>query len=81
MPIYLGPRVIEGSLHSLDNNIRHVGIMLTMNGLELSVLKTRSKVIHEEFEKLSVKFKTLQLNSGTLHNSTPPSSAVWRMSV
>jgi hypothetical protein len=50
MPIYLDPRVIEGSLYSLDNDIKHSSIISTMNGLELSVLENRMKTTVEELK-------------------------------
>jgi archaellum component FlaC len=60
MPIYLDPRVIEGSLHSLDNDIKHHSITATMNGLELSVLEHRVKDTIEELKNLSVDFNTFK---------------------
>jgi archaellum component FlaC len=58
--IYLDPRVIEGSLYSLDNNTKYNLIMSTMNGLELSVLENRLKTTVEELQNLSVKFNTFK---------------------
>jgi hypothetical protein len=62
MPIYLDPRVIEGSLLSLDNNIRHHFIVSTMNGLEHSILENRLKMMVEELKNLSVEFNTFKHN-------------------
>jgi hypothetical protein len=58
MPIYLDPRVIEGSLYSLGNDTKHNSIMSTMNGLELSVLENRLKTTVEELKNLSVELNT-----------------------
>jgi hypothetical protein len=60
MPIYLDPRVIEGSLQPLDNDAKHNSIVLTINGLELSVLENRLKTMVEELKNLSVDFNTSQ---------------------
>jgi hypothetical protein len=62
MLIYLDPRVIEGTLLSLDNYIRHHTIVSTMNGLEHSVLENRLKTTVEELKNLSVKFNTFKHN-------------------
>jgi CheY-specific phosphatase CheX len=60
MPIYLDPRVIEGSLLSLDNDIKHHLIVSMMNGLELSVLENHLKTTIEELKNLSVEFNTFK---------------------
>jgi hypothetical protein len=60
MPIYLDPRVIEGSLLSLDNDIKHDSIISTMNGLELSILENRLKTMVEEFK---VTFEGIEFDS------------------
>jgi hypothetical protein len=60
MPIYLDPRVIEGSLLSLDNDIKHDSIISTMNGLELSILENRLKTTVEKLKNLLVTFNTLK---------------------
>jgi hypothetical protein len=62
MPIYLDPRVIEGSLYSLDNDMKHHSITATMNGLEVSVLEHRLKDTIEELKNLSVSFTTFKNN-------------------
>jgi hypothetical protein len=62
MPIYLDPRVIEGSLYSLDNDIKHHFITSTMNGLEVSVLEHRLKDTIMELKNLSVEFNTFKNN-------------------
>jgi hypothetical protein len=56
----LDPRVIEGSLLSLDNDIRHHSIISTMNGLEHSVLENRLKTTVEDLKNLSVEFNTFK---------------------
>jgi hypothetical protein len=62
MSIYLDPRVIEGSLYSLNNNIKHHFITSTMNSLEVSVLEHRVKDMIEELKKLSVNFNAFKLD-------------------
>jgi archaellum component FlaC len=60
MPIYLDPRVIEGSLYSLNNDMKHHLITATMDGLEVSVLEHRLKDTVEELKNLSVNFNTFK---------------------
>jgi CheY-specific phosphatase CheX len=60
MPIYLDPRVIEGSLYSLNDDIRHNSITTLMNGMEVSVLEHRLKDTIEELKNLSVNFNSFK---------------------
>jgi CheY-specific phosphatase CheX len=60
MPIYLDPRVIEGSLHSLNDNIKHHCIATLMNGMEVAVMEHRLKDMIEELKNLSVNFNSFK---------------------
>jgi hypothetical protein len=60
MPIYLDPRVIEGSLHSLNDDIKHHCITTLMNGMEVVVLEHRLKDTIEELKNLSVNFNSFK---------------------
>jgi hypothetical protein len=60
MPIYLDPRVIEGSLHTLNDDIKHHCITMLMNGMEVSVLEHRLKDTIEELKNLSVSFNSFK---------------------
>jgi hypothetical protein len=60
MPIYLDPRVIEGSLYTLDNNIKQHAITTLINGMEVAVLEHRLQDTVKEMKNLSVAFGTLK---------------------
>jgi hypothetical protein len=60
MPIYLDPRVIEGSLYTLDNNIKQQAITTLINGMEVAVLEHRLQDTVKEMKLLSVAFNTLK---------------------
>jgi hypothetical protein len=60
MPIYLDPRVIEGSLYTLDNNVKQHAITTLINGMEVAVLEHRLQDTVKEMKLLSVAFNTLK---------------------
>jgi hypothetical protein len=60
MPIYLDPRVIEGSLHTLDNSVKQHAITTLINGMEVAVLEHRLQDTVKEMKKLSVAFNTFK---------------------
>jgi hypothetical protein len=70
MPIYLDPRVIEGSLHALNDDIKHHCITTLMNGMEVSVLEHRLKDTIEELKNLSVNFNSFK--NDLEHSLTQP---------
>jgi hypothetical protein len=60
MPIYLDPRVIEGSLYTLDNNLKQNAITTLINGMEVAVLEHRVQDAVKEMKLLSVAFNTFK---------------------
>jgi hypothetical protein len=60
MPIYLDPRVIEGSLYTLDNNVKQHAITTLINGMEVAVLEHRLQDTVKEMKNLSVAFNTFK---------------------
>jgi hypothetical protein len=60
MPIYLDPRVIEGSLYTLDNNVKQHSITTLINGMEVAVLEHRLQDTIKEMKNLSVAFNTFK---------------------
>jgi hypothetical protein len=60
MPIYLDPRVIEGSLYTLDNNVKQHSITTLINGMEVVVLEHRLQDTVKEMKNLSVTFNTFK---------------------
>jgi hypothetical protein len=60
MPIYLDPRVIKGSLYSLNNNIKQHCITMLINGMEVAVLEHRLQDMVKEMKNLSVAFNTFK---------------------
>jgi hypothetical protein len=60
MPIYLDPRVNEGSLYTLDNNVRQHSITTLINGMEVAVLEHQLQDMIKEMKNLSVAFNTFK---------------------
>jgi hypothetical protein len=60
MPIYLDPRVIEGPLYTLDNNVKQHSITMLINGMEVAVLEHQLQDTIKEMKNLSVAFNTLK---------------------
>jgi hypothetical protein len=60
MPIYLDPRVIEGSLYTLDNNVKQHSITTLINGMEVAVLEHQLQDAVKEMKNLSVTFNTFK---------------------
>jgi hypothetical protein len=60
MPIYLDPRVIEGSLYTLDSNVKQHSITTLINGMEVAVLEHRLQDMVKEMKNLSVAFNTFK---------------------
>jgi hypothetical protein len=60
MPIYLGPRVIESSLYTLDNNVKQHAITTLINGMEVAVLEHHLQDTVKEMKNLSVAFNTFK---------------------
>jgi hypothetical protein len=62
MLIYLDPRVIEGTLYTLDNNVKQHSITTLINGMEVAVLEHRLQDMIKEMKNLSVTFNTFKNN-------------------
>jgi hypothetical protein len=60
MPIYLDPRVIEGSLYTLNDDIKQHCITTLINGMEVAVLEHRLQDTIKEMKTLSVAFNTFK---------------------
>jgi hypothetical protein len=60
MPIYLDPWVIEGSLYTLDNNVKQHAITTLINGMEVAVLEHQLQDTVKEMKNLSVAFNTFK---------------------
>jgi hypothetical protein len=60
MPVYLDPRVIEGSLYTLDNNVRQHVVTMLINGMEVAVLEHHLQDTVKEMKNFSVAFNTFK---------------------
>jgi CheY-specific phosphatase CheX len=75
MPIYLDPRVIEGSLYTLDNNVKQHAITTLINGMEVAVLEHCLQDTVKEMKNLSVAFNTFKKDMEHSTDATPSSSS------